>query len=95
MKDADRPEPVPAHRRQLLDEARLGQPAAFFQIVEQGLQLVRIFGKGPQLGLQFLPRMFAPRKGFQRAGTQAERWRRQLRALLRFDNLGSVRNREK
>ena len=87
MEDAGRPEPAPAHGGQLFDEARLGQPAALFQIVEQGLQLARFIGKGLQLGLQFLPGMFAPRQGFERAIAQAGRGRRQFGALLRFQNL--------
>ena len=81
VENAGRPEPAPAHGGCVLDEARLGQPATLFQIVEQGPDLVRIVGKRLQPGLQFLPGMFAPRQGFQRAGAQAEGLRRQLGAL--------------
>jgi len=82
VQNAGRPELTPAHAGQVLDEARLGQPAALLQIVEQGLQLAGFFGKRLQLRVQFLPGMIAPSQGFQRALAQAGWGRRQFGALL-------------
>ena len=70
MQDPGRAKLAPAHGGELLDEARLRQPAAPFQLIEQQFDLFRVLSEWLQFGLELLARMLAPRQGFQ--GSRAQ-----------------------